>query len=153
MHGYEMMKSLEERSGGFYVPSAGTIYPTLQMLEDRGLVTSNEAGGKRVYSITDAGKTILADRQKEEEAFHGPWERFGPQARRWNSPEVQALRSEAMEVARLFAIAGKTAFNDPEQINRLRGIISQARQDLTDMIYGPKGTSEPGVPPTPEHPQ
>ncbi|HYT41665.1 MAG TPA: PadR family transcriptional regulator, partial [Methylomirabilota bacterium] len=52
MHGYEMMKALEERSGGFYVASAGSIYPTLQMLEDRGLITSNQAEGKKVYSIT-----------------------------------------------------------------------------------------------------
>src|SRR5207237_10477792 len=46
MHGYEMMKALEERSGGFYVPSPGSIYPTLQMLEDRGLVSANEVEGK-----------------------------------------------------------------------------------------------------------
>lgn len=154
MHGYEMMKALEERSGGFYVPSAGTIYPTLQMLEDRGLVTSNEVEGKRVYSITDTGKAALADRQKEEEAFSNPWERFGPQAKRWNAPEVQALRSEAMEVARLFAIAGRSAFNDPAQVERLRGIIAQARTDLSDMIYGStKGATDQQTPPTTEEPK
>src|SRR6266852_3133281 len=52
MHGYEMMKALEEKSGGFYRPSPGSVYPTLQMLEDGGLVTSNEVEGKKVYSIT-----------------------------------------------------------------------------------------------------
>src|SRR5438045_8953860 len=71
MHGYEMMKALEERSGGFYVPSAGSIYPTLQMLEDRGLVTVVEADGKKVYTITDTGRALLTDRKKEEEQFTG----------------------------------------------------------------------------------
>jgi len=47
MHGYEMMKALEEKTGGFYTPSPGSIYPTLQMLEDGGMVTSAEVEGKR----------------------------------------------------------------------------------------------------------
>jgi DNA-binding PadR family transcriptional regulator len=149
MHGYEMMKALEERSGGFYVPSAGTIYPTLQMLEDRGLVTSKEVNGKRIYSITDAGRAPLADRQKEEEEFAGPfWGRFGPQMRRWNSPELQALRSEAMEVARLFTIAGRKAFENPQELARLRAIIERTRQELSAMIYSsnPKQDSGPSSP-------
>jgi DNA-binding PadR family transcriptional regulator len=137
MHGYEMMKALEERSGGFYVPSAGTIYPTLQMLEDSGLVTSKEVNGKRIYSITDAGRAALNERQKENEEFAGPfWGRFGPQVRRWNSPELQALRSEAMEVARLFTIAGRKAFENPQELARLRAIMERTRQELSAMIYG-----------------
>jgi len=142
MHGYEMMKALEEKSGGFYVPSAGTIYPTLQMLEDRGLVTSSEVEGKKVYSISEAGRATLAERHKGEEEFAGPpWGRgghFGPRghhARRWGAPEIQALRSEAMEVARLFAIAGRMAFHNPEQVARLRAIIERSRKELSDMIY------------------
>jgi DNA-binding PadR family transcriptional regulator len=150
MHGYEMMKALEERSGGFYVPSAGTIYPTLQMLEDRGLVISQEVNGKRVYSITDAGRAALADRQKEEEAeFAGTfWGRFGPQVRRWNSPELQALRAEAMEVARLFTIAGRKAFENPQELTRLRAIIERTRQELSAMIYDstPKQDAGPSSP-------
>ena len=149
MHGYEMMKALEERSGGFYVPSAGTIYPTLQMLEDRGLVTSKEVDSKRIYSITDAGRAALADRQKEEEEFAGPfWGRFGPQMRRWNSPELQALRSDALEVARLFTIAGRKAFENPQELPRLRAIIERTRQELSAMIYGsnPKQDAEPPSP-------
>ena len=72
MHGYEMIKALEEKSSGFYTPSPGSIYPTLQMLEDRGFVTVQEVEGKKVYSITDTGRTLLAERQKEEEGFAGP---------------------------------------------------------------------------------
>src|SRR5215217_4766175 len=65
MHGYEMMKELQERSGGMYTASAGSVYPTLQMLEDRDFVTVSETDGKKVYTITDAGRTFLAENQAE----------------------------------------------------------------------------------------
>lgn len=137
MHGYEMMKALEEKSAGFYTPSPGSIYPTLQMLEDRGFVTSQDVEGKKVYSITDAGRALLAERQKNEQEFEGPpWMRhrgFGRQHR--FSPEMQALKSEAMEVVRLLTIAGRMSFQDPEHLAKLRSIIERARKDLTDMIY------------------
>ncbi len=69
MHGYEMIKALEEKSGGFYSPSPGSIYPTLQMLEDRGFVTVQDVEGKKVYSITDAGKALLAEHDQSREEF------------------------------------------------------------------------------------
>jgi DNA-binding PadR family transcriptional regulator len=146
MYGYEMMKALEEKSGGFYTPSAGSIYPTLQMLEDRGFVTSKETEGKRVYSITDAGRALLSERQKNEEEFAGPpWARHhGFWGQRRSSPEVQALRSEAMEVIRLLTIAGRMAFQDPEQLNRLRAVIERTRKDLTDMIYASGSQQQQG---------
>ncbi|MDQ6661579.1 MAG: PadR family transcriptional regulator, partial [Chloroflexota bacterium] len=136
MHGYEMIKALEEKSGGFYVPSAGSIYPTLQMLEDRSFVTVNEVEGKKVYSITDAGRAFLAEHREGAEEFAGPHRGrgFGPGGRHHN-PEMQALKSEAMEVARLLAIAGRMSFQHPEQLTKLRGIIERARKDLSDMIY------------------
>ena len=61
-HGYEIIKELEERSGGRYTPSPGTVYPTLTMLEDMGFaIATAEEGGKKVYSITDAGRQHLAE--------------------------------------------------------------------------------------------
>ncbi|HLZ61067.1 MAG TPA: PadR family transcriptional regulator [Ktedonosporobacter sp.] len=147
MHGYEMMKALEQKSGGFYTPSAGSIYPTLQMLEDRGLVTVKEVDGKKIYSITDAGRASLAERTKEEEQFMPPWARqFEHGARRWGAPEMQALRSEAGEVARLFAIAGRMSFDNPEHLTRLRGIIERTRKDLSDLIYGAAGAKQGQAP-------
>src|SRR4051794_38709203 len=62
MHGYEIIQELEERTGGRWTPSAGSIYPTLQLLEDEGLVTSEEVEGRKVYSLTDAGKEAAPDR-------------------------------------------------------------------------------------------
>src|ERR1700682_1634015 len=53
MHGYDVLRKLEERHEGRYRPSAGSVYPTLQMLEDGGFLTSETVEGKRVYAITD----------------------------------------------------------------------------------------------------
>lgn len=66
MHGYEVMKALEEQSHGCYKPSPGTVYPTLQWLEDEGLVSSEEKEGKKVYVITDAGRTFLEENCRVE---------------------------------------------------------------------------------------
>lgn len=60
MHGYEIIGVLEERSGGRWRPSAGSVYPTLQSFEDEGLVTSEEVEGKRVYALTEAGRAAAA---------------------------------------------------------------------------------------------
>jgi len=60
-HGYEVMKELEERMHGCYSPSPGTVYPTLQWLEDEGLVTAQDVDGKKVYEVTDAGRQFLQE--------------------------------------------------------------------------------------------
>src|SRR6266545_6020465 len=75
MHGYDLIRELEQRSGGAWRPSPGSIYPTLQLLEDEGLVTSQEQDGKRVYTINDAGRAELEERR--ERGAGDPWE-FGP---------------------------------------------------------------------------
>jgi len=60
-HGYEIIKALEEKLGGWYTPSAGTVYPTLQLLEDQGLVRIVEAEGKKVYHVTPEGERFLEE--------------------------------------------------------------------------------------------
>jgi DNA-binding PadR family transcriptional regulator len=64
MHGYDVMRALEEESGGWYRASAGSVYPTLQMLEDQGYVAVAEQDGKKVYSITDAGRKYLDENSR-----------------------------------------------------------------------------------------
>ena len=143
MHGYEMIKALEEKSGGFYTPSPGSIYPTLQMLEDSSLVTAHEVEGKRVYTITDAGRAALAERQRNQEGFAGPpWARgHGHRGRGWE-PEMQALSSEVAQTARLFAIAGRISMQDPEKLARLRSIMERTRNELNTLIYGEGSAQE-----------
>ena len=71
-HGYQLMKEMEERSGGLYRASAGSVYPTLQQLVDEDLIYSEAQDGKRVYHITDAGRAELA---KDPEAVKRIWDR------------------------------------------------------------------------------
>src|SRR3954465_14693171 len=70
MHGYEVITELDERTGGRWRPSAGSIYPTLQLLEDEGLVTAEEADGKRVSPLTAAGREAAPARTEGSR----PWE-------------------------------------------------------------------------------
>ncbi|MBY5710125.1 PadR family transcriptional regulator [Rhizobium leguminosarum] len=60
-HGYELIKILEERSGGFYVPSPGVIYPALTYLEETGLAEVEAAGAKKLYRITEAGRSRIEE--------------------------------------------------------------------------------------------
>jgi DNA-binding PadR family transcriptional regulator len=61
MHGYQVIQDLEARTDGRWRPSAGSIYPTLQLLEDEGLVTSEDVDGRRTYNLTDAGRKVASD--------------------------------------------------------------------------------------------
>lgn len=56
MHGYEMIQEIGERSGGAWRPSPGSVYPTLQLLEDEGLIVSESEGGKKLFTLTEAGR-------------------------------------------------------------------------------------------------
>jgi DNA-binding PadR family transcriptional regulator len=69
MHGYEMIQELDERTGGAWKPSPGSVYPTLTMLEEEGLVTAVEADGKRRYTLTDTGTEAVENREGP-----APWE-------------------------------------------------------------------------------
>lgn len=71
-HGYELITRLEEKSEGAWRPSPGSVYPTLQLFEDEGLVRSEERDGKRVYSLTEAGQAEAAERVERYGAT--PWE-------------------------------------------------------------------------------
>ena len=72
-HGYELMRAMEERSKGAYVPSAGTVYPTLQLLEDMGHVQGQEAEGRKTFTLTAAGRAYLAEHQED---VRREWARF-----------------------------------------------------------------------------
>jgi DNA-binding PadR family transcriptional regulator len=74
MHGYELMTVLEERSGGRWKPSPGSIYPALGKLEERGLVTSSEQDGKRLYELTEEGHAVATEIGKRTEG--APWEQM-----------------------------------------------------------------------------
>ena len=95
-HGYDVIRELEARSGGRWRPSPGSVYPTLQLLEDEELVTGEERDGKRVYSLTDAGKVALNERRDRGD-WKPPWENGGDANPLWEAgyPLMMAVKQVA----------------------------------------------------------
>jgi DNA-binding PadR family transcriptional regulator len=121
-HGYEVIRRLEERSDGMWRPSAGSVYPTLQLLEEQGLLTSRDEGGKRVYELTDEGRA-----QVEAQTSEGmPWEVADPGSGRF------ALRKG---VGQLFMAAQQVAVaGDESRVERATEIVKEARQKLYQLL-------------------
>ena len=124
-YGYEIIRALEERFHGFYVPSPGTVYPTLQMLEEMGYVTAVEQDGKKVYTITDEGRRFLAEQGEFEEKI----EKY---VKRWWNPEniddIGETMREFERLAQLLSTKARTV--GTEKLGRIRKIISRAYEDI-----------------------
>lgn len=90
-HGYEIIKAIEERFGGSYTPSPGVVYPTLTMLEEIGHATVEETGGKKQYTITEAGREYLAQNKAAAAAAMGRMEAIG--AVHGGGPSLQLIRA------------------------------------------------------------
>ena len=120
-HGYEVIQALEDKTGGAWRPSAGSVYPTLQLLEDEGLARSSERDGKRVYELTEAGHAEA--RARLEEAGGPPWSGAEGAA-------TCAARSCSWHVAaRQVGAAG-----NKEQIERAVQIVTDARKQLYRLL-------------------
>jgi DNA-binding PadR family transcriptional regulator len=118
MHGYEMIQELEERTGGRWRPSAGSIYPTLQLLEDEGLVSAEEVEGRKVFSLTDSGQEAVPDRTEGQR----PWAEGAEDSPRF------AVRSELF---RTIAAAKQVArSDDDEQMTKAAEILKETRRKL-----------------------
>jgi DNA-binding PadR family transcriptional regulator len=131
-HGYEIIREIEKRSQVSYAPSPGTVYPTLQMLEDLGQVQSKEVDGKRVYELTAAGRAYLAEHQAEAKQA---WSQFQEQPWGGGFPgfgtdEQRQLRGELFELARALFAQGRIFRADATTVNRVRDIIRNARQQV-----------------------
>jgi DNA-binding PadR family transcriptional regulator len=119
-HGYEVIRRLEERSGGYWRPSPGSVYPTLQLLEDAGLVRATEQDGRRTYELTDEGRTE-AEQRAASGAPSGPGE----------DPELDGALGLRDSVGQLFMAARQVASaGNPDQIERATAAIRQSRQAL-----------------------
>lgn len=135
MHGYELMKRLEERSGRIYRASAGSIYPTLQQLEDEGLVSSEMRDSKKVYRLTDAGRHELG---RNEETVQAIWRR----ARRWQDwrsafdPDAAEIRGPAERLVKeaFRAVAGEFATH--QRLERVREILLRALREVEELSRG-----------------
>jgi DNA-binding PadR family transcriptional regulator len=119
-HGYEVMRRLEEMSGGLWRPSPGSVYPHLQMLEDEGLVQSSEVEGSRTFTLTEKGRAEAAKATL-------PWQGTGE-----SDDDVRTLRlgvGQLMSAAKQLAGAGEKA-----QIERGIAVIQKARKELYQIL-------------------
>ena len=141
MHGYEVMQELGKESGGWYSPSAGSVYPVLQLLQDQGLVTSEERDGKRVYSITEAGrKNLEENRDRVDDVF----ERVAGFTERFTGAEMRDVTRSFMRFAQVsFEEAMKRA-GDAEALGRLKDILDRATREVEEMVAGRKGANGGG---------
>lgn len=119
MHGYQIIREIEERSGGSWKPSAGSVYPTLQLLADEGLVAAEEQNGRKTYSLTDAGRAAA-----DEADAPAPWEGSG---NREGGRHV-ALAKAGMDLAGAAAQVARTGSS--EQADRAVEVLEDARRKL-----------------------
>ncbi|MEU2078293.1 PadR family transcriptional regulator [Streptomyces sp. NPDC090301] len=119
MHGYEMIREIGERSDGAWRPSPGSVYPTLQMLEDEGLITSASEGGKKLFTLTDTG------RAEAEEGPDAPWEDAG-RGVDWEA--MNEIRQAGFGLMEAFGQVWKAG--SAEQRKKAVGVINEARKKL-----------------------
>ncbi len=144
-HGYDIIRALEDRMGGRYRPSPGSVYPTLQMLEDLGYVTSDQQDGKKVYSITDEGRRYLGEQSSTIDDIRSRITAGWDAAQR---PEMADLMHELRELARaLFRQGTRGSLKDPERLRKLREIVSRARAEVETLDREPQ-PSPTGAPPS-----
>jgi DNA-binding PadR family transcriptional regulator len=119
MHGYQIIQELSSRSGGAWNPSAGSIYPSLQLLADEGLVVAEEAAGKRVFSLTDAGRAAVAETADQA----APWEEAAQ-----GSTGVGGLREAGGRLMPAVFQIGKAG--SAEQVSAAVDVLNDARKKL-----------------------
>ena len=125
MHGYELITEFEERSGGRWRPSPGSVYPMLAQLEDEGLVRSFEEEGRKRFELTDEGRAWLDERGDEQGL---PWERWGPGGR----GDLRRLGGEIVGQLRQLGRFGSAA-----QLERAKEILTRTRTELYAVLAEP----------------
>jgi DNA-binding PadR family transcriptional regulator len=120
MHGYEMISELQQRTGGAWRPSPGSVYPTLQMLEEEGLITGEETEGRRQFTLTDAG------REESSKQSTPPWTQITDEDGQFGSD----LRTEGMGIFQ--AMGQVMAVGTDDQKQRAMEILRETRRK----IYG-----------------
>ncbi len=132
-NGYQIMQEVQERSGGVWRASPGSVYPALQQLEDEGLIGSQEIEGRKLFVLTDAGRALIAERDAEKPA---PWEQMSGDV----SDRAHELGKLMREVAFAFAQVMRTG--SEAQMDRARDVLAQARGDLYRILADGEEGSE-----------
>ena len=130
-HGYELIKLIEERLGGSYSPSPGTVYPTLTLLEEQGHLQAESAdtGGRKSYAITDSGRTFLADNLGTVDAMLARLNGGVDGAGACGGRPPQVMRAiENLKLAMRMRLSGEAL--TPEQANAFVAVLDHAAQQL-----------------------
>lgn len=125
MHGYQLIQEIDERSGGGWHPSPGAIYPALSLLEDEGLVTINLDGGRKMASLTEAGRNYI---NENRESLGDP---FNVQGTNPAVREIADLMRDLMVATKVLARSA-----DEDQLNQLRDLLAQTRRDFYRVLAG-----------------
>jgi DNA-binding PadR family transcriptional regulator len=137
-HGYDIIQELEKKFHGFYSPSAGTVYPILQLLEDQGYVTINQKDGKKVYSITDDGEKFLKEHEEEIQHIKEMKEHLKENV----GSQIHELKGEVKQTAKLiFHYATQGALKDPETMKELRMAFADFRNKIEE-IFSKRNNAE-----------
>ncbi len=120
-NGYQIMQEVEERSGGLWSPSPGSVYPALQQLEDEGLIRAEEIDGRKLFRLTDSGREQVESRDSSRPA---PWDEVGGEHGGGRMQLGQALRDVAAAAAQVIR-TGSDA-----QMSEAQKILSTTRRDL-----------------------
>ena len=123
-HGYDIIRTIESRAGSGYRPSAGTVYPTLQMLEEMGHAQASEKEGRRLYAITDEGRADLdAHRDEVDDAY----ERLGHDVD-WETslPDLRALGRRIRRLLRATGRAHRRGSLGKKQLSEIHSVIDEA---------------------------
>jgi len=123
MTGSQLIAEVELRSDGAWTPSPGTVYPTLQLLVDEGLLTAAEVDGRKTYTLTDEGRAVA-----EASAEHpAPWA-----AQHAGAGGRSALPKAGLELAQAAALVGRSG--TPEQIDQAVAALDEARRRLFSIL-------------------
>ena len=127
--GYSLMEELERRSNGAWRPSPGSVYPTLQQLEDEGLIAPEPGEGRTPFGLTEAGKTYVAENR---EALGEPWEK-----------PAEGIGEERLELRGLVAQIGAATFQvgaagDDAQVARAKELLAETRRSLYQILADDK---------------
>jgi len=132
-HGYEIIQTIAEKTGGAYKPSPGTVYPTLQMLEEMGHVTSHKKAGKRVYEITEEGLADLAEHQDEVD---DAYDRLGPDLDVDEWDQFLGLFERIPRLMRAVGRAFRRGRLDAGQLAAVKKVIDEAADRIEDIAKG-----------------
>ncbi|MHB8054414.1 MAG: PadR family transcriptional regulator [Candidatus Aminicenantales bacterium] len=127
-HGYEIIRELENQFNGFYAPSPGAVYPTLQYLEEMEYVTSESQDGKKVYTITDTGRSFLVEKEKEMSEIKA-------QMKNWWGCYGAEIKDEMKDVMRTLGDLGKAIGQKARQAGvEKMPLVKQALADAAKEI-------------------